>query len=93
MEELGDQAPAELKGMLEGKIKDVKDAIESDDTDKIKETTTELENSLQALAEAAQQAGAAGAAPDMGGAPAEEPESSEPKKAKGKVVDAEVVED
>ena len=93
IEELGDQAPAELKEMLEGKLKAVRDAIESDDTDKIKSSTADLENSLQALAEAAQKAGAAGSAPDVESASAQGGESSEPKKAKGKVVDAEVVDE
>jgi molecular chaperone DnaK len=93
--DLGDQAPAELKEMLEGKIQAVKDAISSDDVEKINSAVSELETSLQALTEAAQAAqGAAGGAdaaphvqPDAEGAP----ESSEPKQAKGKVVDAEVV--
>ena len=77
--------------MLEGKVQAVKDAISSDEVDKINAATTDLENSLQALAAAAQQAGAAmGANPEVEPAEAE-PESSEPKKAKGKVVDAEVV--
>ena len=89
--ELGENAPAELKTMLEGKVQAVKDAISSDEVDKINAATTDLENSLQALAAAAQQAGAAmGANPEVEPAEAE-PESSEPKKAKGKVVDAEVV--
>jgi molecular chaperone DnaK len=88
--ELGDQAPAELKSMLEGKIKAVKDAIASDDVTQINSAINDLESSLQALAQAAQQAGAgASAQPDV--EPAEEPASSEPKQAKGKVVDAEVV--
>ncbi len=88
--ELGDQAPAELKSMLEGKIQAVKDAIASDDVEKINSASTDLENSLQALYQAAQQAqaGAAGAAPDVEPA---ETASNEPKQAKGKVVDAEVV--
>lgn len=86
--ELGDQAPAELKSMLEGKIKAVKDAITSDEVSQINSAVTELENSLQALAQAAQQAQAAGAAqPEVEAAA----ESNEPKQAKGKVVDAEVV--
>jgi hypothetical protein len=50
----------------------------------------ELESQLQALSQAAQQAGA-----NMGGQPDVEPApdapSGEPKQAKGKVVDAEVV--
>jgi len=88
--ELGDQAPAELKSMLEGKLQAVKDAIASDDVEKINSASSELENSLQALYQAAQQAqaGAAGAAPDVEPA---ETASNEPKQAKGKVVDAEVV--
>ena len=92
--ELGDQAPAELKSSLEEKVKAVRDAIASDDVDKINAASTELEGALQSLAAAAQQAQSA-----MGGQEAEvepsgeEPESSEPKKAKGKVVDAEVVDD
>ena len=88
--ELGDQAPAELKSMLEGKIQAVKDAIASDDVEKINSASSDLENSLQALYQAAQQAqgGAAGAAPDVEPA---ETASNEPKQAKGKVVDAEVV--
>ncbi len=88
--ELGDQAPAELKSMLEGKVQAVKDAIASDDVEKINSASSELENSLQALYQAAQQAqaGAGGAAPDIEPA---ETASNEPKQAKGKVVDAEVV--
>ena len=88
--ELGDQAPAELKSMLEGKIQAVKDAIASDDVEKINSASSDLENSLQALYQAAQQAqgGAAGPAPDVEPA---ETASNEPKQAKGKVVDAEVV--
>jgi molecular chaperone DnaK len=87
--ELGDNAPAELKESLEAKIKAVKDAISSDDVSQITAATTDLENSLQALAEAAQQAGAAAQQPDV--EPSNEQASNEPKQAKGKVVDAEVV--
>jgi len=95
IEELGDNAPAELKTSLEEKVKAVRDAITSDDLDKINAASKELEDSLQALAEAAQQAGAsAGGEADAQAAPeasGDSDESSEPKKAKGKVVDAEVV--
>lgn len=87
--ELGDNAPAELKEMLEGKIKAVKDAISSDDVNQINSAVSDLENSLQALAQAAQQAGAGAQQPDVESA--SESASSEPKQAKGKVVDAEVV--
>ncbi|NJM39120.1 MAG: molecular chaperone DnaK [Akkermansiaceae bacterium] len=87
--ELGDKAPAELKSMLEGKIQAVKDAISSDDVTKINSAVSDLEGSLQALAEAASQAGAGAEMPDV--EPAEPQASNEPKQAKGKVVDAEVV--
>src|SRR6478752_2823850 len=63
--ELGDNAPAELKEMLEGKIKAVKDAISSDDVGQINSAVSDLEGSLQALAEAAQQAGAGAQQPDV----------------------------
>ncbi len=90
--ELGDNAPAELKSMLEGKVQAVKDAISSDNVDTINSAVSDLEGSLQALAEAAQKAGAgAGAAETPDVEPAAESGSSEPKQAKGKVVDAEVV--
>ncbi len=93
LEELGENAPEELKTSLEEKVQAVRDAVSSEDLDKINSASTELENSLQGLAEAAQQAGA-----QMGGDPEvdtteTDDEASEPKKAKGKVVDAEVVDD
>ena len=74
--------------MLNGKIQAVKDAISSDDVTKINSSVTDLEGSLQALAEAAQQAQAGAQQPDVEQA---SEDSQEPKKAKGKVVDAEVV--
>jgi molecular chaperone DnaK len=89
--ELGDKAPAELKEMLNGKIQAVKDAISSDDVEKINSAVSDLEGSLQALAEAAQQAGAGAQQPDVEAAAEDSQDSNEPKKAKGKVVDAEVV--
>ena len=93
LEEMGEQAPEDLKLEIQGKIDAVKEALKEDDIDKIKSSKEELEATMQQLAQAAQAAGGAQGAPDMGGAPAPEAESSEPKAAKGKVVDAEVVED
>ena len=99
MEEMGDQAPEDLKLEMQGKIDAVKEALKEDDLDKIKETKTELEAMLQQFQQAAQAAGAAGAGgpmPDMGGmggAPEPDDAPKEPKQAKGKVVDAEVVEE
>ena len=76
--------------MLGTKIQAVKDAISSDDVTKINSAVSDLEGSLQALAEAAQ-AGAGAQQPDVEPAADSDSESSEPKQAKGKVVDAEVV--
>jgi molecular chaperone DnaK len=90
LEELGDKAPAELKADLQGKVLTVRDALKSDDLEAIKAATTELEKTMTELYNAAQQMGGAGAAPEV--QPAEESNSDEPRKAKGKVVDAEVVE-
>jgi molecular chaperone DnaK len=89
LEELGDKAPAELKADLQGKVLTVRDALKSDDLEAIKAATTELEKTMTELYNAAQQMGGAGAAPEV--QPAEESNSDEPRKAKGKVVDAEVV--
>ncbi len=97
LEEMGDQAPAELKDGIEAKLNTLKDAIKSEDIDSIKSAQTELETMLSELMQAAQAAGAAGGMPemnpDMAGAaePADDEGDSEPRKAKGKVVDAEVV--
>jgi molecular chaperone DnaK len=91
--ELPEEAPAELKEMIGGKVEAVKGALKADDLDLIKSTTEDLEKSLGELAQAAQ-AAAGAQMPDMGGSPDVEPadsESSEPRQAKGKVVDAEVV--
>lgn len=91
--ELPEEAPAELKEMIGGKVEAVKGALKADDLDLIKSTTEDLEKSLGELAQAAQ-AAAGAQMPDMGGSPdveAADSESSEPRQAKGKVVDAEVV--
>ena len=93
LEELGEQLPAEVKSGIEAKIEAVKAALGADDLDGIKSATAELEASLQELAQAAQAAGAGAGGPAPEAAPAAEEKSSEPKQAKGKVVDAEVVED
>jgi len=89
--ELPAEAPAELKSGIQAKVDVVKEALKGDDLDAIKKATDELEASLASLAQAAQQAQAAasGAQPDIEPAA----ESGEPRQAKGKVVDAEVVND
>jgi molecular chaperone DnaK len=90
LSELPAEAPADFKAGIQTKVDAVKSALSGSDLDLIKSTTEDLESSLASLYEAAQKAQAAGGAtPDVEPA---EADSSEPKKAKGKVVDAEVVE-
>ncbi len=89
LEELGDKAPAELKADLESKVTAVRDALKSDNLDAIKSASTDLEKTMTELYNAAQQMGGAGSAPDV--EPGGDDQPDEPRKAKGKVVDAEVV--
>ena len=92
LSEMGDQAPAQVKQPIEDKVKALKAAAEAKDVAKAKQLTEELEKMLGELAQAAQAAGA-----QQGGAPYGNPADSGaqegPRKAKGKVVDAEVVDD
>ncbi|MGB6220379.1 molecular chaperone DnaK [Haloferula sp.] len=93
--ELPAEAPEEIKAGIQAKVDALKEALKSDNLEQIKTATSTLEAALQDLAQAAQ--AAAGAAGANGGAATpdgempEDSESDEPKKAKGKVVDAEVV--
>ena len=95
LSELPAEAPEEIKSGIQAKVDALKDALKNDDLDQIKSATATLEGALQDLASAAQAAaGAAGAgAPDVDMPEAEggDDSSDEPKPAKGKVVDAEVV--
>lgn len=85
LNEMGDKMPADQKAPLEEKVKALKAAAEAKDVAKCKELTEELEKIFAAAAQYAQSQGA----PTEGSAP--EPENNGPRQAKGKVVDAEVV--
>lgn len=85
LNEMGDKMPADQKAPLEEKVKALKAAAEAKDVAKCKELTEELEKIFAAAAQYAQSQGA------PTGGPAPEPESNGPRQAKGKVVDAEVV--
>ena len=90
--ELGDKLPPSSRNARTARSRRSRKPSPRDDVDKIKSATDELENSLQALAQAAQQAGAgAGAEPDVEPARDEAGAPANPRQAKGKVVDAEVV--
>ncbi len=90
IKELGEQAPAEVIKPIEEKIAALKAAVEAKDIDKIKTTTEELEGMLESLNQAAQaaQAQQGGGGCAGGDCPNEQ---EEPRKAKGKVVDADIV--
>ena len=100
IEELGDKVPAELKTSLEGKTEAVSSALKADDIDAVRAATADLEKTMGELMAAAQQAAGAGemdpaaaaaAAAAAGGQGVSEDAPDEPREAKGKVVDAEVV--
>ena len=100
IEELGDKVPAELKTNLEGKTEAVSSALKADDIDAVRAATADLEKTMGELMAAAQQAAGAGemdpaaaaaAAAAAGGQGVPEDAPDEPREAKGKVVDAEVV--
>jgi molecular chaperone DnaK len=62
LRELGEQVPAEVKSEVEEKARAVREALETDDTDRIKRATEELSTSMQQIGQAmyAQQQGTAG---------------------------------
>ncbi len=94
LSDLGDKITDEQKQPINDEIQKVKDAIASNDTDRIKNAADELERLFSQAAAAAQQAGFDPSAAGGGDEPAAEA-SNEPKQAKAKVVDAdfEVVEE
>ena len=86
--ELGDKAPDQLKQPITEKVNALKAAAEAKDVEKARALTADLEKMLSDLSQAAAQAGAAQTEPtDAADA------GNGPRQAKGKVVDAEVVDD
>jgi molecular chaperone DnaK len=85
--ELGDKVSAEEKTKVEGLVKDLREAIVQDDSEKIKTLTTELQQALYAISSNLYQAaGSDGTAPSDGG-------SSAPTGGEDDVIDAEFSED
>ena len=94
IKDMGDKAPAEVVKPIQDKVDALKKAAEAKDVAKAKQLTEELEKTLSELnaaaqAAAAQQGGCSGAGCDAGCAP----EDNGPRKAKSKVVDAEIVDE
>ena len=92
--EIGDKLTDEQKKPIQERVDAVKEALKGDDATAIKKASDDLEKIFSELAAAAAQAGSA-PGPDAGPAPeAQSPDDesageSEPRQAKGKVVDAE----
>ena len=89
IKEMGDKAPKQITEPIEEKVKALKAAAEARNAAECKTLTTELEHMLGELSKAAEQA--AGAQQSYAGEA--DTSSSGPRQAKGKVVDAEVVDD
>ena len=95
IKDMGDKAPAEVVKPIQEKVDALKKAAEAKDVAKAKQLTEELEKTLSELnaaaqAAAAQQGGCSGAGCDAG---CDSSADSGPRKAKSKVVDAEVVDE
>ncbi len=90
-EELGDKLSGDQTKPIDDAVTKVEEALKTEDSDQIKSATEELEKLFGEIAAAAQAAGADPTAGAAGAGPAPEAEGaedSEPKQAKGKVVDA-----
>ena len=94
IKDMGDKAPAEVVKPIQEKVDALKKAAEAKDVTKAKQLTEELEKMLSELnaaaQAAAQQGGCAGGSCDAG---CDSSADSGPRKAKSKVVDAEVVDE
>lgn len=95
IKDMGDKAPADLVKPIQEKVDALKKAAEAKDVAKAKQLTEELEKTLSELnaaaqAAAAQQGGCSGAGCDAG---CDSSADNGPRKAKSKVVDAEVVDE
>lgn len=90
LKEAGDQIPAELKSEIEERIQAIRKALEAKNIDDVKQEKDKLEKLLGELNAATQQAQQQ---QQSASAPAPEEESGEPRKAKGRVVDAEIVDE
>ncbi|MBW4540494.1 MAG: molecular chaperone DnaK [Myxacorys chilensis ATA2-1-KO14] len=70
MSELGDKVPADDKTKVDGLVKDLREAIASEDFDRIKTLTTDLQQALYGITtNLYQQSGGDAAGPDAGAAP------------------------
>ena len=87
LRDLGDKVPSDERSKIEGKISDLKQASPSDDLNRIKKATEELQNVFYALS---QQLYAQGQTPPAGGGPAAGGPQTPPPGNDGDVIDGEV---
>jgi molecular chaperone DnaK len=83
LRDLGDKVPSAERGVIEGKINDLKSAAQSEDLDRIRKATDEVQNAFHALS---QQLYAQGQPQPQGGP------STPPPSGDGEVIDGEVKE-
>ncbi|HYJ06220.1 MAG TPA: molecular chaperone DnaK [Chthoniobacterales bacterium] len=95
LKDLGDKIPEDKRKQVEDAIKAVREAIEQNDTDAMKQTYDDLQNKFQEVSADLYKQAAASAGPtpgpDMGGdaGPGARPQEEGPRKDQGDVVDAE----
>ena len=88
LRDLGEKVPSEERGKIEGKISDLKQAAQSDDLNRIKKATDELQNVFYALSQ--QMYAQQGQTPPPGGQPAGETQTPPSNGPEGDVIDGEV---
>jgi len=93
--DLGDKVPADQKSSVEAAISEVRAALNTDDIDRIRRGSDELQQASYKLSEMAYQAAAAGQAPSEGAAPGAEagPSAEEAPGGEEGVIDAEFKEE
>ncbi len=95
LKDLGDKVPEDKRKPVEDAIKAVREAIEANDTERMKTTYEDLQNKFQEISADLYQQAAASAGPmpgaEAGGRPEQgaEPQTGGPRKDQGDVVDAE----
>jgi molecular chaperone DnaK len=55
LKDMGEKIPADQRGQVEGKINDLREAIQSDDKSRMQKTMEALQSDLQAIGQAAYQ--------------------------------------
>ena len=90
LRDLGDKVPPDLKSQVEEKVTQVRQKIDSDDTEAIRKATEELNEVVQKVGEAAyQQAEPSPGEPGVEPEPEPEPEAGESTNGEEDVVDGE----